>query len=579
VDSLRIMTNQPVRTLLFLVAATTSAAPLRAADPPWVARGATGMVASDSAAASAVGRDILKSGGNAVDAAVAVSFALGVTRPYSTGLGGGGFTILRLADGRVFVQDCRETAPAQATADMYARSGDDTDIPEQLYGYRAAAVPGVLAGRCQLLKEHGTMPLARLVAPSITLASDGFPVDAHYRESAESALKRYKKYPKLQEYCRYVYDVHLRGGNLPAIGDTVRQPALAGLLREIARGGAEFFYLGPLADAIDRHMRDQGGVITKEDLAWYLDHGVRVREPVMGDYRGRTIISMPPPSSGGITLVQALNILEPFDMAKLHREDPAAAMHVQIEAMKHAFADRARWFGDTDFVKVPVGLLLSKKYAAELASRIKPDRTAPIDSYGVTQLPDDSGTSHFSIVDRFGNVVVSTETINTSFGSLAAIDEWGLILNNEMDDFAAEPGKPNAYGLIQSSRNAIEPHKRPLSSMAPTIVLKGDKPVLMLGASGGPRIISSVLNVMLGVIDFSDDPARAMLRRRPHHQWMPDTVFFDADPPQALREGLERRGQKIASEHRKGIVQAIVRVGDEWVGVSDPRKGGRPAGY
>jgi len=537
------------------------------------------MVASDSAYASQAGLGILKAGGNAVDAAVAVSFALGVTRPYSTGLGGGGFTIVRFADGRIIVQDSRETAPAAAAPDMYASRAGDAGIPEQLYGYGAVGVPGLLAGRCQLLARHGTMSLEKLVAPAIELAASGFPVDAHYRENAESALKRFERYPALRASCGYVYRVHLRDGALPAIGDTMTQPALAKLLREIALGGADFFYRGPLADAIEQLMSTHDGIITKADLVGYLERGVRERQPVVGAYRGLIVISMPPPSSGGVTLVQALNILERFDLAKLHHDDPAAAMHVQIEAMKHAFADRARWFGDTDFVKVPVDFLLSKGYAAEIASRLAPDRTAATEQYGTAQLPEDSGTSHFSIADKFGNVVVSTETINTAFGSLAAVDEWGLILNNQMDDFAAEPGKPNAYGLMQSKNNAIEPHKRPLSSMAPTIVLKGDEPVLMLGASGGPRIISSVLNVMLAAIDFGDSPDAAMLRRRPHHQWLPDAVFFDTDPPQALREKLEKLGHTIAPRNKDGIVQAIVRVGGEWVGVSDPRKGGRPAGY
>ena len=287
---------------------------------------------------------------------------------------------------------------------------------------------------------------------------------------------------------------------------------------------------------------------------------------------------MPSSSSGGVALAETLNILEKLDFHAVAKRDPALAMHLQLEAMKHAFADRARWFGDQDFVKVPTGPLMSKAYAAMLAKSISPDHVGPLDRYGSTTLPDDSGTSHFCVADKFGNVVVSSETINTEFGSLVAVDEWGLILNNEMDDFTAEPGKPNAFGLVQSAQNAIGPRKRPLSSMSPTIVLKDDKPFLLLGASGGPRIISSVLNVLLGVTDFGQSLEDAMQRPRPHHQWSPDLVFFDSLPPPAdIAAGLTSRGHKLADKKRTGIVQAIVRSENGWIGASDPRKGGQPA--
>jgi gamma-glutamyltranspeptidase/glutathione hydrolase len=288
------------------------------------------------------------------------------------------------------------------------------------------------------------------------------------------------------------------------------------------------------------------------------------------------VITMPPPSSGGIALAESLNILEHLEYRKVLKNNAGQARHYQVEALKHAFADRARWLGDSDFCEVPQELLTSESYARELAGRIASRSVKSLENYGVAQLPDDAGTSHFCIVDRDGNIVIGTETINTEFGSLAAVDEWGLILNNEMDDFAANPGKPNAYGLTQSICNAVAPGKRPLSSMSPTIVLKDDQPVLALGASGGPRIISSVLNVTLALTVGGESLASAMLKARPHHQWRPDQVFFDKEPPPDVSI-LAQWGHDISGVRKTGVVQAILREGNEWVGASDPRKGGRPA--
>jgi gamma-glutamyltranspeptidase/glutathione hydrolase len=354
------------------------------------------------------------------------------------------------------------------------------------------------------------------------------------------------------------------------------QPELAQLLEGIAANGPDFFYKGPVAQAIANEMREHGGIITERDLA---DYQPRLREPLVTTYREYKLILMPSPSSGGVALAETLNILEAIEFSSVARRDPILATHFQLEAMKHAFADRARWLGDQDFVRVPVGHLLSKAYASSLSKKLYPQRVGSIEEYGAMVLPEDAGTSHFCVADKFGNVVVSTETINTEFGSLAAIDEWGLILNNAMDDFTAEPGKPNAFGLVQSARNAIEPKKRPLSSMSPTIVLKDEKPYLLLGASGGPRIITSVLNVLLGVTDFEMSLEEAMQRPRPHHQWNPDLVYFDTLPPPAdIAKGLTRRGHKLADKKRTGVVQAIVRTEDGWIAASDPRKGGEPAG-
>ncbi len=567
------------RVLLWVLWAACSAAPgVLATEPAWIAKGRQGMVASDSPHASRAGLEILQAGGNAIDASVAVSFALGVTRPYSTGLGGGGFLIARFADGRILVRDSRETAPAAAMADMFIVQEDAASggPPPSRYGHLAVAVPGLLAGRCRTLAEHGTMPLAKVMAPAIRLAKEGFPVDEHYVKQTVDVLKRYQRYPELIRSCSYVHRVHLRDGRLRSIGDTLAQPELGRLLEEISREGPDFFYRGPVASALAKEMRCHGGIITENDLAEYT---VCDRKPVSASYRGYQVISMPPPSSGGIALIESLNILETVDLAAIAQSDSGLSLHYRIEAMKNAFADRARWLGDTDFVSVPVGHLTSKGYARSLADRIDPLAVGSVGGYGSVNLPDDSGTSHFCVADRWGNVVSSTETINTFFGSLAAVDEWGLILNNEMDDFVARPGSPNAYGLIQSVNNAIAPRKRPLSSMAPTIVLSDGAPHMLLGASGGPRIISAVLNVMVAVTDHAMSLEEAMRVQRPHHQWAPDLLFFDAAPPPEIEATLAARGHQIAEEHKTGIVQAILRVNDGWVGASDPRKGGRPAGY
>jgi len=545
--------------------------------PGWVAVGHQGMVASDSPDASIIGRDVLKAGGNAIDAATAVSFALAVTRPYSTGLGGGGFLIYRAGGtGQVRVFDFRETAPAAATKDMFspeATAITPTGQPSR-YGGLAIGVPGLVAGRIEIHRQLGSVPLADLVAPAVRLARDGFAVDKHYADTSRDVLATYRRYPKLQSTCGYVFNTHLRAGNLRKPGDVLMQPHLANLLDQIARAGADAFYKGDVARDIVDTVRLRGGTVSMTDLA---DYRVVERTPIVATYRDVKLLLMPPPSSGGVCLAETLNILERVDLPAIARRDQPLALHYMAEAMKHAFADRARWLGDADFADVPIELLTSKRYAADRPLR---PTAIQIDSdYGISQLPDDAGTSHFCVADRWGNVVVSTETINTSFGSLVAVDKWGLILNNQMDDFTAVPGVENAYGLIQSDRNSIRPGKRPLSSMSPTIVLKNDKPFLLLGASGGPRIISSVLNVLLNVTDFGMSLGDAMVALRVHHQWKPDEVFFDHQPDAQVAVALRARGHVVSPTPKTGIVQAI-RIRDyQLIGASDPRKGGRPAGY
>jgi gamma-glutamyltranspeptidase/glutathione hydrolase len=344
----------------------------------------------------------------------------------------------------------------------------------------------------------------------------------------------------------------------------------------LADGGADGFYHGPVADDIVRAVQSAGGIMTRDDLARYKPVW---REPLRVPYRGRyTWLLMPPPSSGGVVIGQVLRFLEPTDMTTLRRDDPAAAAHWLVEAMKHAYANRARWLGDPAFVHNPVAMMLDPTYAAVLAERSQWDHTLPPEAYGTTVLPPDAGTAHICVVDAAGNVVSWTETINTSFGALNETPKYGVVLNNEMDDFTAEPGKPNAFGLIQSARNAPAPGKRPLSSMSPTIILRDGKPWLVLGAAGGPRIISSVLNVGLHCIDGAQSLPDAMTAVRLHHQWMPDEIVPSAPLAKPIADALRRRGHTIAREPGSGHVQAIAIENGELIGVSDPNKGGGPVG-
>lgn len=536
------------------------------------------MVATDSVFASRAGQEILEAGGNAFDAAAAISFALAVCRPESTGLGGGGFMLARTSTGEVFILDFRETAPAAATADMYTTGPAARNEKASRIGLLAVAVPGLVEGRCRMLSRWGTLPLARVLAPAIRLAEEGFAVDEFFVKASREALKEFDADPELKQQCAFVYRTFLNNGALFEPGYVLKQPELARCLRRLADEGPDFFYRGDFAASLVERMARGGGLISRDDLASYQ---VKWRAPLVGRYRDFTILTMPPPSSGGVAILQTLNILEHFPMAALRHDEVRPAAHLLIEAMKHAFADRSRYLGDADFVEVPVRFLTSSAYARRLAMRIQRalPGVLPIEAYGVDPLPEDAGTSHFCVVDAAGNVVASTETINTEFGSLAAVDEWGVLLNNEMDDFQTRPGQPNAFGLVQSPRNGVQPGKRPLSSMSPTLVLKDDRPYLMIGASGGPRIISAVLNVMISLIDDQASLQEAMQTVRVHHQWQPDRIFFDRDPPPSLVDMLKARGHSVADRERRGaIVQAILRTNDQWIGASDPRKGGIPAG-
>ncbi|NOX59797.1 MAG: gamma-glutamyltransferase, partial [Planctomycetes bacterium] len=537
----------------------------------------TMMVATDHPEASRIGLEVLRRGGNAIDAACAVSFALGVTRPQSTGLGGGGFLIVRLADGTVHVFDYREVAPLRSTPSMFEDFASDhpNKAPPSQCGYLAPAVPGLLAGMYEVHDMLGTLPMPMLINPAFKLADEGIAVDRHYVNATKIIGRLYEQYPELKKSCRYVYRVHLRSGNPRRVGETLVQPELARLLALIASKGKAGFYEGPIAKVIARRIKARGGIIAEDDLKAYR---VARRKPLVATYRGYELITMPPPSSGGICLIETLNMLEVIDLQRIHKRDPALAIHHRIEAMKRAFSDRAKWLADADFVDVPTKRLTSKAYAQVIAKEIK-DHATPVQNVGdLQQVRDDDGTSHYCVVDRWGNWVVATETINTSFGSLAAIGEIGLILNDEMDDFSAQRGKPNAFGLVQSDRNAVEPGKRPLSSMSPTIILKDGQPVLALGASGGPRIISSVLDVIVNVLDYQMTLEDAIGAVRIHHQWKPDLVVTDRDLDPSIAKSLRERGHIIDENHKSGIVQAIHWTQKGIVGASDPRKYGQPRG-
>jgi gamma-glutamyltranspeptidase/glutathione hydrolase len=547
---------------------------------PWLAKGQAGMVASDSIHASRAGIEILKQGGNAVDAATAVSFALAVTRPGSMGLGGGGFLMVRIAEGgRVYVLDYRECAPSASTSDMFVRRREELPDrpPPSQFGGLAVGVPGHVAGHAVMLQRLGTMKFEALLEPARRLAAEGFPIDAHLADSIADTLREIHDQPALRTTADALHRALLFEGEAPQPGAVLRQPALARTLASLQAGGADAFYRGRRADAIAQTVRDHGGIMTAEDLATYQP---RWRDPLRITYRNSfEILLMPPPSSGGICLGETLNILEHWDLPVLRRSDPGLAAHLMVEALKYAFADRAAHLGDADFVPVPVERLIGKPYANLVAGRLR-ENTTTRPAAGRSPPKDDHGTSHFCVVDRWANVVVCTETINTVFGSLLFVEEAGIVLNNEMDDFTAEPGRSNAFGLRQSELNAPAPGKRPLSSMSPTIVLREGEPVLALGAAGGPRIITATLQVLLGVVDDNQPLPEAILKPRLHHQWQPDVVYrndFPADG--AVISGLKHRGHIISDLRRGAKVNAVEFRGQRLFGVSDPHKGGRPSGY
>ena len=545
-----------------------------------------GAVAADHALASEVGVEILKQGGNVVDAAAAVGFALSVLRSASSGIGGGGFMLIWDAkEQRCVVLDYRERAPLRATAEMFA-VGQVSNLPGQegqvenlphasVRGPLAAAVPGHVAGLCHAVEKYGRLPIAKVVAPAIRLARDGVPADTHYVNTLKSAAKTWSKWPEdfRQKFATF-HDSYLLASKSIKVGDTVKSPQLPAL-EQIAARGAAGFYAGPVAESLLELNRQNGGLFTAED---FRDVQPVRREPLKLSYHGFDVLTMPPPSSGGIAMLTTLQILEELD-AKTPSTSEAESAHRLTEAFKHAFADRAEFLGDADFAEVPVARLISREHARELASRIDLKHTQPTKSYGRFAPVNDSGTTHYSVIDEEGNAVACTETVNTEYGSWIVEPKFGILLNNEMDDFAAVPGQPNAFGLIQSSANAIAPRKKPLSSMTPTIVVKDGKAVFALGAAGGPRIITATTQVLLNLIDRKQSPAAAVQAPRLHHQWLPDVLDLEPRLHRDLHDPLTALGHKTQERNGNAVTQAVSRTADGLRAGSDSRKGGRPAGW
>jgi gamma-glutamyltranspeptidase/glutathione hydrolase len=525
------------------------------------------MVASDSRIASEVGAEIMKQGGNAVDAAVATGFALAVAYPEAGNLGGGGYMVIRMRDGRVAALDYREAAPLAATRDMYV-GADGKLTGESVIGPKASGVPGAVAGMIEAHRRFGSLPLARVLAPAIRLASEGFVVDSTFFRSVSGARYRIEKFAGKP--------VFFGRDSAPAIGTRFTQPALARTIRLIADSGAAAFYRGSIADSIAAEMQRTGGLITKEDLARYLPVW---REPIRGSYRGYSFISMPPSSSGGTTLTEILNILEAYGPPASFGS--AQEIHALASASQHAFIDRNSKLGDPAFVSVPISQLTSKTYARAVARSISRDRADPTTKLAAG-VREGNETTHYSVVDGSGNAVATTTTLNDLYGSGVYVGGAGFFLNDEMDDFTGKPGVPNMFGLIQGAANAIAPGKRMLSAMSPTIVLdpKGQL-LLVTGARGGPRIISATYQIILNVIDHRMSLADAMNAPRIHHQSLPDSIQLETGGFEAgVVARLRDMGHFVYEQGGVASAASIMRVKGGYEGVDDPRsRGGAAVGF
>ncbi|SCX25068.1 gamma-glutamyltranspeptidase / glutathione hydrolase [Nitrosomonas eutropha] len=528
---------------------------------PVVAR--HGMVATEQKLASRIGVDILKAGGNAIDAAVAIGFGLAVTLPNAGNIGGGGFMLVHDAQTRRSTAlDFRETAPAAASRDMYLDSAGNVINKKSLFSHAAVGVPGTVAGMIHALQRWGSMPLAKVMQPAITLAEEGYPVSKTLAKGLQYSAGNMGKWPATRAIF-WKNDMPLKAG------DKLVQQDLANSLRLIARDGARAFYAGEIAHRIAADMARNGSPMTLEDLKNYR---ITEREPVRGTYRGYEIITMPPPSSGGVHLLQILNMLEHWPLWEWGHNS-ARTIHHMTEAMKLAYADRSEYLGDPDFVNIPLTGLTSKAYAEALVSHIDPDhaRVAEAIKPGQPQFHESNQTTHFSVMDSAGNMVAVTYTLNTNFGSGIVAPGTGIVLNNEMDDFSIKLGVPNVYGVIGGEANAVAAGKRPLSSMTPAFVFKAGKPWLVTGSPGGPRIITTVLQQIVNSIDFAMNPAEAASAARFHHQWIPDELRLEKGiSPDTLRL-LQKKGHRIVIKPTMGRTQTIQLHGDELWGYSDPR--------
>ncbi len=537
-----------------------------------VAKGERGIVASVHPLATQAGIDAMKSGGNAIDAAVAVALTLGVVDGHNSGIGGGCFMLIRRANGEFVALDGREMAPAAATRDMFMRNGKgDTELSQT--GALASAVPGALAVYEQVVSKYGRKKLADLLLPAAQIAEDGFPIDFVYARKLKSTAEKLR----LFESPRGIF-FKTDGAPLNE-GDVLKQPDLARSYRAMAADGVDWFYRGSFATAVAAWMKEHGGILTEADFANYV---VKQRAPLVSDYRGYTIVGLPPPSSGGLHVAQILNILEGFDLKAL--TGVGERHHVIAEAMKLAFADRAYWLGDPDFVNIPSGLA-DKGYARELAARIQLDRAIDVPTHGTPPESDkrffEKHTTHFSTADAEGNWVACTATVNTAFGSKVIVPGTGILLNDEMDDFSVEPGVANHFKLVGAEANAVAPRKRPLSSMSPTIVLKAGKPILSLGAAGGPTIISQTVLNLVGILDLGLPLDEALAQPRIHHQWLPNELRIEKALPAEIQTALKKRGHPLDEQTTVGASQ-VVGIGPDgksFLGASEPRAGGIALGF
>ena len=525
--------------------------------------GKNGMVASEQGLATQVGLDILKQGGNAIDAAVAVGFALAVVLPNAGNIGGGGFMVLHDdKTGKDVAIDFREIAPAKASRDMYLDNQGNVIDGKSLFTHDASGVPGTVAGMEYALKKWGTMPLSKVLEPAIKLADKGFIVSDVLAQTLKEEKSRLGKWSSSKA-------IFFKNGEPLKSGDLLVQKDLAKSLRLIAKQGAKAFYQGEIATKIAKEMQSHGGTMTLEDLKAYK---VVERQPIIGDYRGYKVVTMPPPSSGGVHLIEILNMLEHYPI-KEDGVNSAKNIHHMAESMKLAYADRSEYLGDPDFVKIPVTGLTSKAYAnervktiddnkARLSSTIKPGKPQPYES---------DQTTHFSVMDKAGNAVAVTYTLNLNFGSGIVVEGTGILLNNEMDDFSVKPGVPNAFGLVGGTANAIEAKKRPLSSMTPTIVMKNNKPWLVTGSPGGARIITTVLQSVVNTIDHEMNPAEAIITPRVHHQWLPDELRVEEGISPDTIKLLQDKGHKVVTKAPMGRIQIIQADDSGFYGYSDPR--------
>jgi gamma-glutamyltranspeptidase/glutathione hydrolase len=529
--------------------------------------GRHGMVATQEEAATRIGLEVLQHGGNAVDAAVTVGFALAVTLPRAGNLGGGGFMLVHeAASGETVAIDYREKAGGNASRDMFLDEQGEADPEKSRYSGLAVGVPGTVAGMALALERYGTISLAQALAPAIRLAGQGIIVSEDLAASLDGAGDLLRRWPSSTRIFAKA------GGAAYQPGDTLAQRDLAASLRLIAEQGPSAVYRGPIGQKIVAAVARAGGHLTITDLRSY---DAVVREPVRGDYRGYEIVSMPPPSSGGVHVVQILNTLEGFPIGSFGHNG-AETIHLMTEGMKSAYADRSEYLGDPDFVAVPVSALTSKAYAAHLRDLIDPNRARPAVEIKPGDLTsfESPDTTHFSIVDAAGNAVANTYTLNFSYGTGLVAEGTGILLNNELDDFSAKPGVPNAYGLIGGDANAVGPNKRPLSSMSPTIVLREGRPFLVTGSPGGSRIITTVLQIIMNVIDHGMNIAEATYAPRIHHQWLPDELRIEEGlSPDTVRL-LEQMGHKVTVQDAMGSTQSIMVTEAGLFGSSDPRTPG-----